>query len=156
MNNVSFHTNGIFVSLGDFAADKLFTVITSTQELENFIQEILSFVRQGNGLYAPNVSPEEWEFFEERVRYFFSYYDEEFFEQNNLVLAIVDQGSSSVSYELIGVDDNNGFLTVNVRRRVPRALKLDNVTWFLALEIDKMHPVTGIQVNLLTDYDVFT
>ena len=156
-NNVTFHTSGILLSLGDYAADRnrFFTVTTNIQELEDYVQDILSFAKRGQGQYQANASEEEWEFFEERVRSFFSYYDEEFFEQNNLVLATVDQGSSSVRYELVGLENDNGFITINVRRSVPGALILDTVTWFLALEIDKMQPFTGLQVNLTTDYDIF-
>lgn len=148
MNTATFHINRFFLgSIGNFSTAKSYEIIKSSQELENHIQEMIAFIRQDTA-----VTPDgHWETFEENIRHFYYNYDDSFFQQNNLILAIVDQGSSRVSYELLGLESYDGLLTINVARNAPMIQTMDFVTWVLNLELDKSYDVERIQVNLIDE-----
>ena len=72
-----------------------------------------------------------------------------FFEKNNLVFALVDQGSGNVRYSVESVEIKDGVLTATVKKDAPFIMTMDFVSWVLVLEIDKVHKFTDVKINLI-------
>jgi len=148
MSKATFHVNRFFLgSIGNFSIQESYAIIKTSEELERHMQDLLAFLKQDTAIVPYGY----WETFEEELREFYSPYDDRFFKQNNLVLAIVDQGSSLVSYEFLGFENENGTLTINVMRKAPMIQTMDFVTWVLNLELEKTEKeFSNVQV-ILTD-----
>ena len=134
MSKATFHVNRFFLgSIGNFSVQESYAIIRSSVELENHKHDLLAFLKLDTAIVPLGY----WETFEKDLNEFYSPYDDEFFKQNNLVMAIVDQGSSLVNYEFVGFEIENGLLTINVKRKAPMIQTMDFVTWVLNLELDK-------------------
>ena len=145
MNKATFHVNRFFLgSIGNFSIQESYAIIKSSEELEKHMQDLLAFLKQDTAIIPYGY----WETFEKELREFYSLYDDRFFQQNNLVMAIVDQGSSLVGYEYLGSENKNGLLTINVKRIAPMIQTMDFVTWVLNLELDKTESFDSVLVNL--------
>ena len=75
-------------------------------------------------------------------------YDAEFFKTRNLVVALVDQGSSSPRYSIDRLESADGKLTAHVTRTSGMIQTMDFVSWVMLLEIDKSITVDDVQIIL--------
>jgi len=82
----------------------------------------------------------------------YSRFDDEFFKDNVLVLALVDRGSSRVGYELGSLTVDNGTLNVNVIRNSPMIQTMDYVPWVMILELCNTNyaNITSVEISLET------
>jgi len=148
MNKATFHVNRFFLgSIGNYSIQESYAIIKSSEELEKHMQDLLAFLKKDTAIVPYGY----WKTFEKELREFYSPYDDKFFDQNNLVLAIVDQGSSLVGYEFLGFENENGLLTINVLRNAPMIQTMDFVTWVLNLELEKSEKGFNIVHVNLTD-----
>ena len=148
MNKATFHMNKFFLgSIDNNLVQEHYIIIRNSKELEQHMQNLLTLLKQDTAIVPIGY----WSTFEKELREFYAVYDERFFEQHNLVMAIVDQGSSLVSYEYLDHENQDGLLTINVRRLSPIIQTMDFVTWVLNLELDKSHDFNTVQVNLITN-----
>ncbi len=82
------------------------------------------------------------------MKNFYNAYDGAFFENRNLIIALVDKGSGSLRFKLSGLTLNDSVLCATVGRQVPPFCTMDYRLWFLMLELDKQHDVSRVEVVL--------
>jgi len=75
-------------------------------------------------------------------------YDAKFFETHNLVIALVDQGSSRVDYKVEKTEIKDGELVAYVRRIAPMIQTMDFVSWLVYLEVPTSLGVTSARIEL--------
>ena len=68
-----------------------------------------------------------------------------------IVVALVDQGSGNVRYEVSGIDFADGVLIVHVIKFSPMIQTMDFVSWVMHLELDKneFSKITYLQIQEL-------
>ena len=103
------------------------------------------FLREGE----PFAIVKTFEDFSNRNRFGELDFSADFFEKNNLVFALVDQGSGNVTYTAENVEIKDGVLTATVKKDAPFIATMDFVSWVLVLEIDKSHKFTDVKINLI-------
>ena len=140
----TFHKNAFVGVLDACVSEKTYAIITSTQEMEEFIQRIIAHGKQDTA----TVPSGYWESFEAQVREFYAKYNPEFFTSNNLVVAIVDQGSGNVSYQLDNAVERSGVLYLDIVKKSPIIQTMDFVTWVLIMGIEKDIQVESVCINL--------
>lgn len=141
--NATFHKNAWFSSLLDENAPK-YAVLRSSTDLENLVQNVMNNFRADTA----TVPAGYWEETEQQIRQFYSRYTPEFFTKKDLIIALVDQGSGSVRYELTGLSLENGLLTIDVARHSPMVQTMDFVSWLVFLELDKGNVIDNVNVVL--------
>jgi len=138
--NVEFSQGGWFGQM-----DENFSmVLKSRAELDNFINQIMSEYMRDDAIVPEGY----WTQMESQVREFYAKYDTKFFEQNDLVLALVDRGSGSVRYELGDLAIDDGHIIANVTRISGMIMTMDYVEWVMMLEINKSYNTQGINIIL--------
>jgi len=68
-------------------------------------------------------------------------------DDRTIVLALTDQGSGNVSYELVGLEQRDDTLIATVKKHSPPINTMDFVSWVMLLEIDK--PIYFSKVTLV-------
>lgn len=78
----------------------------------------------------------------------YSRFDKKFFENNNLIIALLERGSGSISFALTGVWQEGDTLTVEVARHSPPMQTMDYRTHVLTLPIAK-EGFSATKINLI-------
>lgn len=125
--NAEFFKDGIFPESRTSAA-----VIRTAEEMDGFIAEILEDSRAGG------IMPfgDEYDF-EGILRDFYSRFDKEFFEKNNLIIALLERGSGSLRFSLDTVCLEGDTLRVTVCRTSPMMQTMDYRTHTMLLSVSK-------------------
>ena len=141
--NATIHKGGYF---GDSIGQESFApvIIHTAAEMNDYIQKIMKEYSKDDGYDEEGLSG-----LEGQVRDFFKKYNDKFFKNNNLVIALVDRGSGSVKYDVIDFTvDSKGAGVVHIERKAPIIQTMDYIHWVLMLE-------TGLDVKsvevVLTD-----
>jgi len=69
-------------------------------------------------------------------------------QDHQLVVALVDQGSGSITYTVKNVTNSDGKLIVEVEKNTPPFMTLDFVSWVLFLEICNSVQVEDVVIHL--------
>lgn len=64
-------------------------------------------------------------------------YGDEFFKENNLVLAHIESGSGSVRYDVTGISISGDNFTMNVKATMPEVGTTDMADFFIVVELEK-------------------
>jgi len=140
--NAEFHRGGFF----DFEAQRgHYVILRNPTDLEEHIQRAMKKLRQDDAIVPEGY----FENLENIMSEEFAKYDEAFFYTNQLVLAIVDQGSGSVTYEMDRVGLRGGVLTIMVRRKSPMIQTMDFVTTTIHLTLDATYEITTVHIELV-------
>lgn len=76
-------------------------------------------------------------------------YNEAFFENNALILVVLEEGSGSVWHNVERLSRQNGTLQIDIRRTTPEVYTTDMAQWHIILEVDKkLTKNAGIKVSL--------
>lgn len=70
-------------------------------------------------------------------------YDEAFFVEKSLIVIMLEEGSGSVTHDVVGIDYDSatGESVVKIKRNVPKEQTDDMAEWHILVEIDKDSPV---------------
>jgi len=116
-----------------FVHEHPYIILRSRVDLDNYISETMASMTMDTAEVPQNY----WKNVEKQVRGQYSRFDEAFFANNTLVVALIDQGSGSVRYAVQDVRLHGGELTVDVFRDSPMIQTMDFVSWILFLELEK-------------------
>ena len=144
--HATIHKGGFFGSFIDDESNP-YVILREFDEITRYVDEIMTTFRRDTAIVPDGY----WESIEQNVREFHARYDEDFFKQNILVIAIVDRGSGNVSYDVENVRlDTEGIVTVDVNKKAPMIQTMDFVHWVLFLELDRAvyNDVTSINIEL--------
>jgi len=130
-------------------------IINSRPELEAHIKNILRDYKQANN----GVENPEWRYmlaeFTEAANAFYANFDERFFANNYLVIALVDRGSGSLQFKTTNVSLQENTLVVTIGKTVPAIQTMDYCHWFLLLSISNTHRAGTARVVLETTFVEF-
>ena len=139
----TFHKN---IYIGTGLTESSYIILKSADELEAYLQSIVTQLKKDTAIVPKGY----WESVEGQIREFYLHYNKNFFATNNLVIAAIDQGSSSVSYILQNLTVNDSLLTVNIKRSAPLVQTMDYITWAIFLELNKQNfSIAAVQINLI-------
>ena len=130
---------GIFQEPGD----PTYFIIRTPQAMEAHIQSVMANFRRDTA----TVPDPYLQTLESQVRDFYAGYDDNFFEKNFLVVALVAQGSGSFRYSLESLNLTNQTLTINITHNAPMIQTMDFVATTLLLELPtESYNVSTVQV----------
>lgn len=130
--DVTFHKGGYFNYSLEQGAD-LPVILRTTYDLNRYISDLMNAYKENSAIYPAGYL----EMLEQEVRAFYSRYDEAFFADNNLIIALVDRGSGSLSFKLTDLYVKDDILIVNVERHAPMIQTMDYRLWVMTLGIGK-------------------
>ena len=145
INNMNCAVQDYVIKKNAFFAGEPFVVIKTLDELEAYVQKILDGFKNDTAITPDGY----WEALEKQVRESYARYDQEFFKKNILVIALVDQGSGNVSYNLENIQNEDGKLTINVKRDAPMIQTMDFVSWVMFLELSNTCEISSVTVNIV-------
>lgn len=135
----TFHKGGYFRFSQD--AEPYSVILRTHDELSRYIDSVI----------AENIIDSK-EFLEEQkkqIKKFYCRYDDEFFKNNILVIALIDIGSGSYKHELKSLSVTDRVLTANIKRSVGQIMTMDYVPWFLTLELNRQkYDISSVQIYL--------
>ena len=76
-------------------------------------------------------------YLEENVDMPFSDYNDSYFEENILYVALIVEGSGSVRHNVLDIECDNNTMTVTIERLVPECGTCDMAQWHLFVEVPK-------------------
>ena len=121
-----------------------YIVLRSEKDLEQYIQYVVA----GQHSDIARVPDSYWKSLESQVRESYKKFDKKFFETKDLIIAMVDQGSSRVTYEVVNYTIYEGLLTINIKKDMPMILTMDFVSTVIYLAMDKDAYVKMVHVSV--------
>ena len=79
---------------------------------------------------------------------FFSVYDDNFFCQYKLVIALVDRGSGMLRFELDSVESSDNILDIRINRIIQPILTHDMRQWVMVLPVANSHQFDSVSLTL--------
>ena len=143
-NNANIIKGGWFAF--SFEDESHTAVLKTPQDLESYIQTIVAEFRKDTAI----VSDGFWEQQEAHVREFYAKFNEEFFKTSILVIALIDRGSGSASYQLVNSSVTGRTFTVDIERGGGLIMTMDYVSWVLMMELcrEVYEDIGEVNVNL--------
>lgn len=129
--DATFHKGGYFNYSLEQGAD-LPIILRSTYDLDRYINDLIKSYKN-NAIYPVGYL----DMLEQEVRAFYSRYDRVFFADNNLIIALIDRGSGSLSFKLTDLAVQGDTLIINIKRHVPMIQTMDYRLWVMTLGINK-------------------
>lgn len=120
--------------------DKTTYVIESQQQLLEYFNG--NKHRHGLGKRGENSTSKNRRF-EEVI----SKYDEQFFEENNLVLILLNSNSGSIKYNVDSYKIIDGVMNVTISEKRPEYMTCDMAGWHIIIETDKVE-INSVNVNI--------
>ena len=116
-----------------FMLEQQYAIIRSVDDMERYVVDIMLNLLRDDA----EVPPGYWEGIESQLREQYARFDAAFFANRILVVALIEQGSGNVRYQVQGVELVDGELRVDVLRDAPLIQTMDFVSWVLFLELEK-------------------
>jgi len=82
------------------------------------------------------------------IKEFFVKFDEEFFAENKLIIAIVDRGSGMLRFEVESVSAVDGILEISVNRLIPPIQTMDYRQWVMVLPVGGSLDFEAVKITM--------
>lgn len=125
--------------------------IGSASEVEK--QEVLQIPTNGNvnsANYPRSIRIRDWETWKADYRDTYDaagQYRSSFFQDKDLLLLLLGEGSSSVRHRLLETEFADGTLSVWIEQTTPNTMTMDLARWYVVVPMDKDLDVTQVQTN---------
>jgi len=141
------YKGGWFGNIGGFySSNRTSIIIRNYEELVTWVDEIIALAKQDDAIVPDGY----WQSIEKQVQDFYSKYNKDFFIKHDLVIALVDQGSGSVQYEVADICVKDNILTLNVTRNAGLIQTMDFISRVAMVEVEKgACDFDAVKVNLI-------
>jgi|GEM_PF-3342654 len=122
-----------------------YVILKSHNDLEDFTTKIMNEFRKDTAEVPDNY----WATVEKQILESYARFDNDFFAQHTLVIALIDQGSGNVSYQVENVKIDHGKLKITIEKDAPMIQTMDFVSWVLLLELDNEYDYSSVKIKLV-------
>lgn len=130
--NATFHKGGYFNYVLE-SWENMPVILRTVSDMNQYKNDLIDRIKNDEAFY-----PADYLYrIENEIMAFYSCFDEAFFEHNNLVIALVDRGSGSLSFEIRELAMQGDTLVVSINRNSPMIQTMDYRMWVMMLEINK-------------------
>jgi len=130
--SVSFYNNNYF-NYGIESDDNAAIILRSIGDMNHYIDALLYSYKRDNARFPVDY----FETLEKDIRTFYSRFNENFFKDKTLIIALVDRGSGSLSFKLTDLIVKNEKLIARIKRNSPQIQTMDYRLWVMMLEVNK-------------------
>ena len=143
--NAKFVRGGFFGVFEKHEAPPYF-IIRTAAEMEKHIEAIMANFKT---IETAQIPENYWEELENQVRGFYLDFNNDFFANNFLIVALVAQGSGSFRYELVSLSLSDSILTIEITHNNPFIQTMDFVATTLFLELPTAeYDVNSVKINV--------